>query len=268
MEAPLATWWALLCAAAALNVALWVGSAWWLAGQSASLPARLYASRKVQLWLSAGYVLGCGFRSLLPMVDVPRICLHDNMVSRIAVGRTVATVAELCFAIQWALLLQEAGGGKGVASRAGSLIVPIIVAAEVFSWAAVTSHNYLLHAVENSLWTLAAILGLAGFMALRPQATGARARFLEAAMACAAGYIAFMAIVDVPMYLARWRMESGIGDVPLAEGVRTLLARCVVEPRWEAWRVDVPWMTLYFTVAVWISVAITHAPRLRARGYE
>ena len=269
MDTQLATWWTVLCVAAALNVALLVASAWWLARDKLRMPASLYASRVVQLWLSAGYVLGCGFRSILPMVDVPRICLHDSFISRIAVGRTVATVAELCFAIQWALLLREASSGKGVAARAGSLIVPIIVAAEIFSWAAVTSSNYILHAIENSLWTFAAVLGFAGFLSLRSQATGATARFLEAAMICAAGYIAFMAIVDVPMYVTRWLTDpGGDGSLLLAEGVRTLLARCNVEPRWEAWRADVPWMTLYFTVAVWISIAITHAPRLRRQGYE
>jgi hypothetical protein len=269
MDAALATWWTVLSAAAAVNVALLIGSAWWLAKAAPTMPAGLLASRKVQLWLSAGYVLGCGFRSVLPMVDVPRICLHDDFISRIAVGRTVATIAELCFAIQWALLLREAGGGKGLASRAGGLIVPIIIAAEIFSWSAVVSSNYFLHAVENSLWTLAAMLGLAGFVSLRPQATGATARFLEAAMLCAGGYIAFMTIVDVPMYVSRWLSEAGgDGSLPLADGVSSLLARCRVEPRWEAWRDDVPWMTLYFTVAVWISIAITHAPRLRSRGYD
>lgn len=268
MESQLSTWWTLLCIAAAANVALLIGSAWWLIRARSGMPPGLYASRRIQLWLSAGYVLGCGFRSILPMVDVPRICLHDNFISRIAVGRTVATVAELCFAVQWSLLLREAGGGKGVASRAGILIVPIIVAAEVFSWAAVTSQNYILHAVENSLWTLAAILGFAGFLSLRPRAMGAAARFLEAAMICAAGYVAFMVTVDVPMYVTRWLADAGTSTPPLADGLATLLARCVVDPRWEAWRVDVPWMTLYFTVAVWISIAITHAPRLRTGGYE
>jgi hypothetical protein len=29
---------------------------------------------------------------------------------------------------------------------------------------------------------------------------------------------------------------------------------------WQAWREDVPWMTLYFTVAVWFSIAIPHVP--------
>jgi hypothetical protein len=122
--------------------------------------------------------------------------------------------------------------------------------------------NYLLHAIENSLWTLAALLGLAGFLSLRPQASAGRARFLEAACACAGGYVVYMVAVDVPMYLSRWQSEAaGDGSLPLALGLRTLIERCIVEPRWAAWQNDVPWLSLYFTVAVWISIAIAHAPR-------
>jgi hypothetical protein len=267
MDAALLTWWLALCASAVLNVLLLIWSARRLAQRAAQMP-ELFASRVVQLWLSAGYVLGCGFRSIFPMVDVPRICLHDTWISRIAIGRTVATVAELCFALQWALLLREAGAGGGTAALAGRLIVPLIVTAEIFSWGAVVTSNYLLHAVENSLWTFAAMLGLAGFLSLRPQAEAGSARFLEAACACAGGYVAYMAAVDVPMYLSRWHTDvAGDGSLPLAQGLRTLLERCIVELRWEAWHNDVPWMTLYFTVAVWISIALAHAPRFRTPNH-
>ena len=262
MDAALSTWWLALCAAAALNVLLLIASARWLLRRAKQQPD-LLATRGLQLWLSAGYVLGCGFRSVFPMVDVPRICLHDTWISRIAVGRTVATVAELCFALQWALILREAGAGRGMAALAGRLIFPVIVLAEIFSWSAVVTSNYLLHAIENSLWTLAALLGLAGFLSLRPQAEAGTARFLEAACACAGGYVAYMVAVDVPMYITRWRSEvAGDGSLPLAQGLRTLVERCIVEPRWEAWHNDVSWLTLYFTLAVWISIALVHAPRL------
>jgi len=264
MDAALSTWWLTLCVAAVVNVLAWAWSARRLARQAAQTPADLRALRWLQLWLSAGYVLGCGFRSIFPMVDVPRICLHDTWISRIAVGRTVATVAELCFAMQWALLLREAGAGRGMAALAGRLIVPIIVVAEMFSWGAVVTSNYLLHAVENSLWTLAALLGFAGFLSLRPQAEAGTARFLEIACACAGGYVAYMVAVDVPMYLSRWHTEvAGDGSLPLALGLRTLVERCIVEHRWAAWRNDVPWLSLYFSVAVWISIALAHAPRFR-----
>ena len=267
MQGALLAWWLALCAAALVNVLAWVWSARRLASRAAHMPpgtpTGLSASRRWLLWLSAVYVLGCAFRSVFPMVDAPRICLHDTWISRIVVGRTVATAAELCFALQWAWLLREAGAGARTATFAARLIVPIIAAAEIFSWCAVLTSNYLLHAIENSLWVLAGTLALAGFLSLRTRAEGSAARFLEAASVSAAVYLAFMVTVDVPMYLSRWRATGGATRA-LEPGLRTLLERCLVEHDWGAWRGDVLWLTLYFTVAVWISIALPHAPQLRS----
>jgi len=253
MEGTLLAWWLLLCVVAFVNPLLWFLSAQRL--ERADPPA----SRRWMLWLSAVYVAGCGFRSVFPMLDAARLCLHDNWISRIAVGRSIATIAELAFALQWALLFRE--GGTLATRLASSAIVPVIGAAEIASWGAVLTTNYLLHAVENSLWTLAAALGFAAFLSLRFKAHGATARFLDAACAGGLVYIAYMVIADVPMYLARWRAAAGI-TVPLEEGVRTVLERCVVLREWSAWREDATWLTLYFTVCVWVSVALPHAPKL------
>jgi hypothetical protein len=219
-------------------------------------PADVYATRRRLLWLSAVYVLGCGFRSVLPMIDVPRLCLHDTWASYIVVGRSVATVAELAFAVQWALLLREAG-----ATRAARAVVPLIAAAEILSWLAVLTTNNLFHAAENSLWTLTAALALT-FLASRWQRVGDRGkRVIAAAIACGAAYIAFMVTVDVPMYLARW--QPGQEYLCLGEGMREILERCVVTRDWAKWREDALWLTLYFTVAVWISIALPQLPRLK-----
>jgi hypothetical protein len=267
MDEPLRIWWLCLCAAALFNVLAWMWSARRFGRHASSLSPEMRASRRLLLWLAAGYVLGCAFRSVFPMVDVPRICLHDNPFSRIAVGRTVATIAELCLAMQWSVLLREAGTGDAVTARVGRLIFPLIVLAESFSWGAVITSNFLLHAIENSLWTLCAAMAIAAFISLRTRANPRAARFLEAAGVIAGGYVAFMVTVDVPMYLSRWYAELGTAGVPLAHSVQTLLDRCIVEPRWTAWREDVPWLSLYFTLAVWISIALPHAPRLgKARG--
>src|SRR5437016_5930621 len=93
-------WWVLLCSVALLNTAGWIVAARSLTRRQAALSVSVYQTRRLILWLAAGYVLGCGFRSVLPMVDVPRICLHDSPLSRIVLGRSVATIAELCFAAQ------------------------------------------------------------------------------------------------------------------------------------------------------------------------
>jgi hypothetical protein len=247
-------WWTVLCAAAALNVALWICSARALTGKN--LAPEVYATRRQLLWLAAIYTLGCGFRSVLPMIDVPRYCLHDPWIARIFTGRTVATVAELAFALQWAIMLREAG-----ALRAARAVMPLIAVAEILSWLAVLTRNNLFHAAENSLWTLTAALALA-FLATRWDQVGALGkRVIVGAFVCGLGYIAFMVTVDVPMYLARW--QPGQENLALAAGLGEILQRCTVLRDWAEWRADALWLTLYFTLAVWMSLALPHAPPLK-----
>jgi hypothetical protein len=62
----------------------------------------------IQLGLSALYVLGCAYRSVLPVYDIPRFVLVDSHLSSVFIGRSIATIAELCFAGQWALTLHRA----------------------------------------------------------------------------------------------------------------------------------------------------------------
>src|SRR5262252_1669378 len=92
---------------AVLNVALWLLSALAVTREHASIPGETDAASYLQLLLSAGYVAGCAFRSFLPVVDIPRIVLVDSRLSSVLVGRSVATVAEVCFAAQWALVLHH-----------------------------------------------------------------------------------------------------------------------------------------------------------------
>lgn len=211
----------------------------------------------MQLWLSGIYVLGCAFRSVLPMVDVPRLCLHETPLSSIFMGRTVATVAELAFVVQWALLMHEAG-----AVRAARAIVPLIAAAEVLAWLAVLTTNDLFHAAENSLWTATAVFA-AAFLASRWRHEGeAGKRVIAAAIGCAAAYLAFMLAYVLPMYFDRWRASHEY--LSFGEGLRQVLAPCIVERDWALWWQDAAWLTPYFTLAVWISIALAHVPSLKA----
>lgn len=241
-----------LCAAAAVNVLLWGLSAWWLAPDP-----EVAATRNALLWLSAIYVAGCAFRSGLPMIDVPRYCLYDTPVSRIFVGRSVATVAELAFVGQWALLMHEAG-----AVRAAYAVVAMIAVAEILSWLAVLTRNDLYHAAENALWTAAAGFA-AAFLASRWSYEGpVGQRVIVVAVACAAIYIVFMVIYVVPMYLRRWEPRGAY--LPLGPGLVQVLAPCTVERDWREWRQDAAWLTPYFTICVWMSIALPHVPSLRA----
>jgi hypothetical protein len=123
----------------------------------------IFAAEPLTL-LNAIYVFGCAFRSILPRADVERICLFDSWLSSVLIGRSVATLAELCFAIQWVIVLRELGriAHSDTAKNIAKLIVPLIALAETCSWYAVISTNFLGNVLENSLWTVTfALVGIA-----------------------------------------------------------------------------------------------------------
>jgi hypothetical protein len=66
------------------------------------------------------------------------------------------------------------------------------------------------------------------------------------------------------MYWARWQAEAGFNHIPLtlAQGIVDASGRWTVTHRWTDWQSEVLWMTLYFSVAVWLSIGLIQLPRL------
>jgi hypothetical protein len=258
-------WWSALSAIAVLNIVLWSLSASALARSRGSRSPEDQAWRRRQLLLSAGFVFGCAFRSFLPRADVQRICLYDSFLSCVFIGRSVATIAELCFMTQMALHLRRlADQTSAPAARFLSrLIVPIIAVAETCSWYAVLTTNYIGNACEESLWTVSGALLLIGCATLWPRCDAKRRKLLLVPFIAAPCYLAFMTTVDVPMYLSRWRADQASGRAYLspAQGLWDLTHRWVLTRQWSDWRTEIPWMTLYFSVAVWISIALATPSR-------
>src|SRR5262249_51460249 len=145
MATGVAVWWNVLCAVSLLNIMAWGLSAKALSRRMAETDPELYRFQRRQLVLSAIFVLGCAFRAVMPRADVQRMGLFDTWVSSVLVGRTVATIAELCFAAQWALWLGQTA--RDADSRLGlamaRLVFPLIVVAEICSWYAILTTAYL-----------------------------------------------------------------------------------------------------------------------------
>jgi hypothetical protein len=229
------------------------------------------------LLLGAAYVFGCAFRSFLPRADVQRICLFDTWLSSVVVGRSVATVAEVCFAAQWVIILYQLGKmtGADTTLNAAWVILPLIVVAECFSWYAVLTKNYLGNAIENSIWAVAFFVVGIGLCRLLPEFDGAARVVLAIAIAGIVGYLAFLMTIDVPMYLSRWRADAADGSKLLRplEGLRDVSTRLVVTHDPAEWKDEIAWMSLYFSAAVWASLALCvfysledHLPRYRTEA--
>ncbi|MEA3197765.1 MAG: hypothetical protein QOF32_1817 [Gammaproteobacteria bacterium] len=273
---PLAWWWCLLTLVSSANIAVW----FLLYRQFHKQPTDSLASPsgiELMLLLCAAYVFGCAFRSFLPRADVQRICLFDTWLSSVVVGRSVATVAEICFSAQWAIILHQLGTmtGADTTLNAAWVIVPLILIAECFSWYAVLTTNYLGSAIENSLWAVAFFVVGIGLCRLLPEFEGPVRVVLAIAITGIAGYLAFLMTVDVPMYLSRWRAELADGSKRLKplEGLHDVSTRWVVTHELAQWKDEIAWMSLYFSAAVWASLALCvfysledHLPRYRTEA--
>jgi hypothetical protein len=268
---PLTWWWGFLTLVSGANIAAW----FWLyrhlqeqqAGSLGGTPGI-----DLMLVLCAAYVFGCAFRSFLPRADVQRICMFDTWLSSVVVGRSVATVAEICFAAQWALILHQLGTmtGADTTLNAAWAIVPLILIAECFSWHAVLTTNYLGNAVENSIWAVSFFIVGIGLCRLLSEFDGPVRAVLAITILGISGYLAFLMTIDVPMYLRRWRAEVANGGKLLnpLEGLHDASTRWVVTHDLAEWKDEIIWMSLYFSAAVWASLALcvfyslaSHLPR-------
>jgi hypothetical protein len=272
---PLAWWWSLLTLVSGANIAVWFLLYQKLHEQPGSLGST--SGIELMLLLCAAYVFGCAFRSFLPRADVQRICLFDTWLSSVVVGRSVATVAEICFAAQWAMILRQLGTmtGADTTLNAAWVIVPLILIAECFSWYAVLTTNYLGNAIENSIWAVAFFVVGIGLCRLLPEFDGPVRVVLAIAIIGIAGYLAFLMTIDVPMYVSRWRADVADGSKFLGtlEGLRDVSTRWVVTHDLAEWKDEIAWMSLYFSAAVWASLALCvfysledHLPRYRTEA--
>ena len=260
-------WWALLTSISALNIVAWIMVARRFSRRTSSLDARQRAARRWQRVLSAMFVLGCAFRSLLPRAEGQRIVLFDSWISAVVISRAVATVAELSMVAQWTIFLREYA--RGVDAKLARVLsyfpIGLIAMAEVFSWYTTLTTNFFGSIVEESTWAVAAALIIIGFCSIWGRYQGARQRLLSLVIAAQTVYFVFMCSVDVPMYRRRWRADQAHSKqyLSVADGWRDASSRWIVTRAWSDWRDEMPWMSLYFTAGVWISLGLVRTPPFR-----
>jgi hypothetical protein len=256
-------WHTLLRANTVLSLALWTLAALAVTHGRAVLDHETDVACHMQLLLSAAYVLACAFRSWLPVYDIPRIAIVNFRLSNVIVGRSVATVGELCFAAQWALILNSIAllSHSNFAQVASLAIVPLIVLAEVCSWYAVLTTVQLGHVIENSIWGASAALLVVSMLVIGPHRIAALYAPMIACGVGFAAYVVFMFWSDVPTYWSRWLADQASGRryLSLSQGLLDVCRRRVVTSRWDDWKGEILWMSLYFTVGVWSSIFIVFA---------
>jgi hypothetical protein len=257
-------WWSALSAIGVANVVAWLLVA---RREEDDADAELRRDRLYQIVLSGLFTFGCAYRSFLPLAEAQRIVLVDMWFSSAFVSRTVATIAELSIAAQWALFVGY--WTKAVGSRVGwvisRLLVPAIAFAEINSWYTALTTNFAGSVIEESTWAVTSALMTITLVSLWWRRREIRRPFIGAAIVLNAFYVMFMATVDVPMYKSRVRADTAAHKTYLTvgQGFADSARRTVVTRRWDDWKDEMPWMTLYFSVGVWISISLIRSPRLK-----
>src|SRR5262249_43635333 len=130
-------------------------------------------------------------------------------------------------------------------------------------------------AVENSLWAVTFLLIAVALLALLNRFAGVVQLAIGAALVGILGYVAFMSTVDVPMYVDRWLTDAAAGKqlLGLFAGLHDAASRWVVTHDIALWNDEIAWMSLYFSLAVWTSLALcgfalikNRLPEYRAHG--
>ena len=246
-------WWQFLCAVSVTNILLWTLAAWGLSREADGYQFK-------QLILSGLFVAACAFRSILPRIDLERMCLWDSPFSSVFLGRSVATIAEICFALQCVLLLFKLSHSTGasIIGTIGLTVLPIIFVAELACWCAVVTLNHIGHAIEELLWSIMAVLVATGLVIYYEQTGGGLPLWVAIGLIASAGTTALIMFVDIPLYIARWRTgrRAGLRYLRIRDGLKDAFVRRQVTHASEDWRNEVLWMSLYFSAGVWVSLAI------------
>jgi len=244
-------------------------------------PKDTYA--KKMTYCSAVFVFGCAVRSIWPRVDVERICFWDSRISVTFVGRVLATMAEICFAAQFSMtigvLAKEVRFHR--TQRMSNVFYWAICVAQCCCWLGVTTQRQIWHGLEESIWALTfsgiAICFAILYWKLRRQGQKSRCglgicekgdigyakRCLIFGFPGCIAYVLFMVLVDVPMYLDRYRADEARGASYLwvSEGVLNTMSCDRVSKSMSDWAPEMPWMTGYFIGATAVSLWLTWGPK-------
>ena len=201
------------------------------------------------------YVIACAILAIWPRMDGDRHCFYNNWISSVLVGRCLATIAEVSFMIQIGLALIHLTGETMMAS----FLVFINGLAQVCCWYSVLTKNQFGHVLEEMIWT--GSMWLVMIVSMNSQPTTKDGKwFKRLAFPLGLGYISFMMLVDIPMYMQRYLSDTKNHQRYLTFSQGWIeIQSCQYVSRSEYWYNEITWMTLYFTVAVWISLWLSQS---------
>jgi hypothetical protein len=222
--------------------------------------------------LVAIYVLVCAIRSLWPRLDTKCTCVFNNKISSPLVGRSLATIAEMAFIILIVMItntilniVQKSIGNTHFIETLKILnlmIIPTIFIAQLTCWYGITTKNYFWEIIEGALWTYSiGILFIVYFYiyikTVGKNISNNRVRFitpfLPYILIITAFHLLFMFLNYMPLMFKNNLLNKN--HIPFWQGLSELSCN-KVSKKYKDWKKDIPWLTGYFSISVWVSILI------------
>lgn len=219
------------------------------------------------------FVLVCAYRSVLPRIDVPRICWLDTPLNWIVFGRLSATVAELAWALQISVVQWRLSNALGCGSVPMNVLAAsvfcIAFVAECCSWTCLCTGDQLFCSIEETSWTLLFAIACVAFSYL--YSLGCKKAWATPPTALGVGYrglalFLFLCVIaqalQVALYVTRYLSDEdkGVHYRSFRDGFSALAECHRSTTDIQVWWSDAAWMTGYFSVCVWSSVWLSVAP--------
>lgn len=214
------------------------------------------------------YTVVCAIRSIWPRIDADCICAYKNNISSPFLGRSLATVAELSFVLFIVLIndkilsnpFLEKNNKNYIFKMLNYLLFPLIALAQILCWIGVTTNEAKWNAAEESLWAiLGVIIMIIYTYILLLKYPSQKLKSIQSAtpfiLISLAIFIYFMVFVDIPMYLDRSKNFKGKYDL-INSGMNRMMNCKKVSKSYKYWKDEIPWMSLYFTIAVWTAIIV------------
>lgn len=231
------------------------------------------------------YTIICSMRSIWLKKPIHQICLNNSILSSPFLGRLLSTISELSFATQITLLLKFITSEiysylniKKPKFKYLNYLLPIIYIAQTFCWFACITKFHLWNAIEETLWTIFAIIIMIHciyvYTILPKNIKSIKIikikKLLQAVVFFILLYIAFMVKIDIPTYIKRWK-SSYNNKLPthfefmndfndkhsdLSNKLFNLFTCKKISNDFSDWKDNIAFFSGYFTVAVWSSIYI------------
>jgi hypothetical protein len=249
-------WWRGLSVLGISNVMLWLGILYF--------GPRDNPYCAIQLVLSGVYVFVCAYRSIFPRIDLERLVVVDSTLSNIFLGRTAATIAEICFGLQLGLLVHQLGAHAElpIVQHTAWAIPLFMTIAQAFCWHSILTLNHVTQAIESLLWA-AGFSWMAALLTIIALDTNGLVHALAIAGIVVSGaFVAYAVAIDIPLYLRRFHNGRALGQsyLSITHGVKDAWNRREMSHSWDRWKDDALWLTPYFSVGAWFSMALIFLP--------